>query len=193
MKWITASLLCAAFGAAVAFATPARPHKSPAPTPPAAEGFGKARFGMSLEEVRRLYPALTSAPDNTRVAYFNSPLLSRFMLTEVKVPGLSERTDVEFRFWKNRLWMYVVYPRGSFGEAFEYLERRYGKPNVPGADPSWTLPSISIITTPAQMWYTVSDNAITPDVQAAFNAALRGMRAPPPRPPTAAAAPAPAR
>ena len=191
MKWITAFLFCSALCAAAALATPARPHKSASPTPPAAEGFGKARFGMSLEEVRRLYPALTPAPPNTGVPYFNSPLLSRFMLKDVKVPGLSERTDVEFRFWENRLWMYVVYPRGSFAEAVEYLEHRYGKPNVSSADPSWKLPSIGIITAPAQMWYTVSDNAITSDVQAAFNAALRAAQAPPspPAPPTAAPAP----
>jgi hypothetical protein len=193
MKWVTAFLFCCALSAA-ALATPARPHKSASPTPPGPGGFGKAQFGMSLEEVRRLYPTLAAAAPNVGAPYFNSPLLGRFMLANMKLPGLSERADVEFRFWKNRLWMYLVYPRGgSFAEAVEYLSRRYGKPTLSGGDPSWNLPNISIITAPAQMWYSVADNTITPDVRAAFNAALRAAQAPPPPAPTAAAVPAPTR
>src|SRR2546425_335598 len=42
--------------------TPVAAAPAPTPTPHVPQGFGKAKFGMTLEQVRQFYPTLAPAP-----------------------------------------------------------------------------------------------------------------------------------
>jgi len=166
----------------------AAPGQTPAP-PRAPKGFGKAKFGMTLEQVRQLYPTLAPAPVVTSAAYFRSPNLTRYWMTKVDVPGLHGPCSVEFRFWKSQLWSVVVYYGAiAFTDVVEHLQRDFGPPSTKGRDPSWALGTATITTSPGQRWYSFEDSEISKDVRGAFLAAVQ-QRQPGKTPRTPAAAP----
>jgi len=155
----------------------------------APQGYGKATFGITLDQARALYPALTKA-GATAAAYFRSPNLTRYWMTRVKVPGLTQDCSVEFRFWKDRLWSIVIfYGTNKTPDVLKYLEHTYGPPTVRSSEPTWTLGSASIVTSPGQMWYSFDDTEIGKDVQREFMEAVQHQHD---RKAAAAAAPGPA-
>jgi hypothetical protein len=175
---IFVSLLFSLLVSSAAYAT------APAPTPARAvpHGFGKAKFGMTLEQVRRLYPKLAPAPAITGAAYFPSPNLARYWITKVDVPGLRNRCNVEFHFWNNHLWNVIVHYRTNpFADVMKNLRRAYGPPTSEVRDPSWALGTATITTSPGQMWYGFDDAKITKDVQRALLEAVHQQvpKAPP--------------
>ena len=169
-------LLLAALGSGAAAKpaeTPTAAARAAAPMPRVPQGFGKAKFGISLEQARTLYPALTKA-GATAAAYFRSPNLTRYWMTKVKVPGLKEDCSVEFRFWKDKLWSVIVYyGTNPTPDVMENLAREYGRPTVRTSEPSWTLGTVTIITSPAQMWYSFDDGEIGKDVRREFMEAVQ--------------------
>jgi len=175
--------MCVSFGASAA---------TPASTPLAhvPEGFGKAKFGMTLEQVRQLYPTLVPAPFVTSAAFFKSPHLTRYWMTNVDVPGLKPKSSVEFRFWKNQLWSIIVYYGGkTYADVVEHLQQSYGPPTVKNSQPSWTLGKVTIITSPGQMWYSLDDGDISNDVRREFMEAIQQrQQAKPAQPPALATA-----
>jgi len=167
------ALLFAAWSLSASAATPRR-----ATAPPTAEGFGKAKFGMSLEQVRHVYPKIVPAQPGAGAAYFKSPLLDRFALGGVRVAGLGQPVDFEFRFWKNQLWGVIVYYGGNgFSDVAEDLYRRFGKAATEGIDPTWVKPTATITTAPTEGWYSITDNRRTKDVQQEFARALAAEQA----------------
>jgi hypothetical protein len=174
LTFSVSGLLFFIFLSCAAYAAP--PTATPAPHAP--EGFGTAKFGMTLEQVRQLYPTLAKAPVVTSAAYFRLPSLTRYWITKVDVPGLRSQCDVEFRFWKNRLWSVVVYyGANAFADVAEKLRREYGPPSTKSRDPSWAFGSASITTSPGQMWYSLDDNEIGKDVQRGFTETIQQQRA----------------
>jgi hypothetical protein len=162
-------LLCILLsGAAVA----AEPAATPARQAP--EGYGKAKFGMPLEQVRQLYPALAPAPAVTAAAYFRSPNLKRFWLAGVTVRGLKSPCDLELRFWKNQLWSVITfYGANPFPDVVQNLEREYGPPTIKSSDPTWVFGTATLITSPGQQWYSVDGAEVGKDVQREFMEAVR--------------------
>ena len=161
-------LVCAAM--AVGAATPTPTHTGPG-------GFGKAKFGMTVEQVRKYYPKITPAAPGMGAAYFNSPDLTRYVIGRVKVPGFAERMTVELRFWKKHLWSVIFYYGStSFMAIAEDLHRRYGDSTTQGIDPTWALPNSTITTAPSEMWYSYSDSTATKDVQRAFAEAIQAAQ-----------------
>lgn len=184
MTGLGVSVAAAVLAAAVAGApTPPAPRTAELP-----DGFGKATFGMSVEQVRRSYPGMKPAVPGTGAAYFNSPNLTRYTVAPAKVPGLPAPANVEFRFWKNKLWVVIVYYGGNpFSDIAEDFYRRYGKSTSEGLAPTWVGPKTTILTAPDEMWYSVADNRITKDAQAALVEALQAQRAGRPAAPSAPA------
>ena len=163
--------------AAYAVVPTATPAAIPGPAH-APEGFGAAKFGMTLEEVRQVFPALVPAPLITSAAYFRSPNLTRYWMTKVDVPGLQNQCSVEFRFWKNQLWSVIVYyGTNPFPVVVENLQRTYALKPRHTPDPSWDLGSATITTSPGQMWYSFDNTEIGKAVQHDFIEAIRQQHA----------------
>ncbi len=142
------------------------------------DGFGTAKFGMSIEQVRALYPALQPAPRRLGAAYFTSPDLSRYLLTKMSVPGLTAPADLELRFWKNQLWTIIMYSGDTpFADVVQSLRRQYGEPSSPGSEPVWVQPRTTITTAANEHWYSIADNAISRAAQQALIEALQAQQA----------------
>lgn len=156
-----------------AFAAPAA---TPARHAPA--GYGKAKFGMTLEQVRQLYPALAPAPPFTAAAYFRSRNLTRYLLAGVEIRGLKRPCNVELRFWKNQLWSVITfYGANPFSAVVQKLQREYGPPTTKSSDPTWALGTATLITSPGQLWYSVDGAEIGKDVQREFMEVVRQQQA----------------
>jgi hypothetical protein len=141
------------------------------------DGFNKAKFGMTLEQVRKLYPAMEVAPQTT-AAYVRSPHLTRQLLTKVPVPGLHSPCTIELRFWKNRLWSVITfYAANPYPEVLSNLGRLYGPSTTTGRDPTWVFDKATITTSPGQLWYSFDDNAIAKDVQRELVEAIEQQKA----------------
>ena len=157
--------------------TPAAAAPASTPAPHVPEGFGKAKFGMTLEQVRQLYPTLAPAPAATSAAYFRSPNLTRYWMTQVDVPGLQGQCSIELRFWKNQLWSVIVYyGTNAFSDVVENLQRTYGPPTTKTHDSSWVLGTATITTSPGQMWFSLDDSEIGKDVQNALLEAVEQQK-----------------
>ena len=176
----------AAIGPIAALAAPPKtPGAAPAPHVPT--GFGKAKFGMTLEQVRPLYPTLAPAPQMTGAAYFRSPQLARYLVTKVRVPGLQEPCTLELRFWKNQLWSAIIhYGTNKFSDVEAILRKEYGPLTSKTGAPTWTFDTATVVTSPGQLWYSFDDNGIGKDVQGALVEAVhqqqQKQKAPAPAP-----------
>ena len=175
-------LCLAGVGPYLAAAAPTAPPDAATPesmpTPHTPEGFGKAKFGMTVEQVRQFYPTLIPAPAVTGAASFRSPNMTRYMVAEVDVPGLRHPCALELRFWKNQLWSIIIYyAKNPFPEVVENLRRNYGPPTTKAHDPTWVLSKVTIVTSPAQLWYSFDDNEIGNDVRRAFMEAIQQHQA----------------
>lgn len=151
---------------------------APGPAAPATNeptGFGKARFGMSVEEVRALYPEMEATKQRLGAPVVEGPLISRHVLWKQNVPGLNQPADVELRFWKNQLWVVIVYfGANDLDSVLRALTDQYGAPNKgdPRA-PVWSGARSTIIVSAKAKWYSMHDNAISKDAQ---NALIEDLR-----------------
>ena len=156
-------------------------------------GFGKARFGMSPEEVEKLYPGKVRVlgQENLGASPVFSPRVVRQVLPDQKILDLKEPTNVEFRYWDNKLWVVVVYfGQNTVQQVNEALRKEYGKPPAVSADSLWTGTKAVVNTANRDRWYAISDLAISKEAQAAFMEDLRraaerqrGQQPAPPAPP----------
>lgn len=165
--------------------------------------FGSAKLGASLADVKKAYPKMEAlAPmANLGAQGFVSDHLARFVVRNAQVPELKRKADVELRFWKDKLWAYIVYyGDGNDQAVVETLTKRFGPPNGTNPQkPSWAGETSTTFVETSQHWYSVTDNAISKDAAAWFVSNLQqlqsGMKAPAApaaAPPAAAAATPPA-
>jgi hypothetical protein len=156
-------------------------------------GFGTAKLGSSVEAVKKLYPAMEPIPGATNLGSqpFSSEYLARYVLRGVEVPELKRPSDVELRFWKDRLWLYIVYYGAeNDAAAVAALTKRLGPPNGTNPQkPGWTGEKSTVFVETSLHWYSVSDNTISKDAQAWFIENLSQLRGTHPAPTTPAATP----
>jgi hypothetical protein len=141
-------------------------------------GFEAAKFGMSLEDVWRLYPAaqLLGEKETLGAAVLDGPYIERLALRNQPVPGFPKPTTVELRFWKGRLWGVIVFFGDNDPEACKaHLARVYGPttsrdPNMP----LWRGDTVTTTGTYKQGWYGYTDNALSQEVSAWLAEALKG-------------------
>jgi hypothetical protein len=169
LEFAVSGFLCSIF---LSFAAYGAPPTAP-PTPHVPDGLGQAKFGMTLAQVRQLYPALAPAPAMTGAAYVKSPHLTRYVVPKVDVPGLQGQCTLELRFWKDQLWSVIVYYGTTpFSTVVENLRREYGPPTTTIGDPTWKLRHAAIVTSRSQMWYSLEDSEMSMDVERAFLEAI---------------------
>jgi hypothetical protein len=133
------------------------------------EGFGKAHFGMSIGEVKAVYPELTAAPNVA--GYLSHTDLQRQVLWKTPIKGLAEPVDIELRFWKDRLYMFLFYTgKNPAAKVTQYLQREYGPPASGGLDPAWVWPGRMLINQSAHGWFALSDKELGKEAQSALAA-----------------------
>ena len=206
MKTASVFLAAVALAAAAGMVSPARGAE---PSVADVDGFGAAKFGSSIDDAKKLWPAMQPVADDARLpsAAFQSPLLDRFLIKDHEISGLASPVDVELRFWEGKLWAFLVYfKKDDKDAALQHLEKTYGK-RMSGTDerPIWTGEKVTLQGIAGAGWYGATDNALSDQARAWFFTALTGNpegnspdaakatpigAAPPPAP--AAEAPAPA-
>jgi hypothetical protein len=181
-------------GAAIALAlccAPAAAIKGPS-------GYGKARFGSTVAQVKKLYPGLEELPPEKTLGapVINGPDIARYVLHNQTYPGVKNPVDVEIRFWKGKLWLYIAYFPVDEGNAVQSkLTADLGAPENPTSEyPSWKLDTVSVLLEKKLGRVTVNENALSKEAQAWFLAELKkGMagRRPPANAPAQVATPGP--
>jgi hypothetical protein len=163
-------------------------------------GYGKAKFGSTVEEVKKVFPKLEALTKEQMLGapIVNTPDISRYALHEQSFPGASKPIDVELRFWKGKLWLYIAYfPPEEADAVLAKLTSEYGPQANKSADyPTWKLENTTVLVEKKLGRVTVNDNSFTKEAQEWFLGELKkGMsaRRPPAAgaPPAAPAAPAP--
>jgi hypothetical protein len=129
------------------------------------QGFGKAKFGMTVAEVKASYPELQPAPPIK--GYLSHPDLERHVLFAAKVGKLPKPMDIELRFWKGRLWMLLFYNgKNSKADVDRYLVSTYGEPVSGALDAAWVWPGRSLVSQTQHGWFSLSDRTIGKEAQA---------------------------
>jgi hypothetical protein len=186
-RTLSSLLLCLApFVLLVTFADAAMEHEP--------NGFGKAHFGMSPQEVEKLYAGTirTLGQENLGASPVYGPRISRQLLPDQKVPGFNQPTNVELRYWDNKLWVVIIYyGQNGLEEVNAALRKEYGKPPTAASDSMWSGSKVMVNTANRERWYAISDIALSKEAQAVFMEDLRKaqerMRAQPAAPPAAPA------
>jgi hypothetical protein len=144
---------------------PVSPPASPVETEPPV--FGKARFGMTLEEMKALYPEMEELKKGLGATVIEGRFIARQVLWKQKLPGLPEPTDIELRFWKNQLWVVIVYfGANDLDTVMKVLSERYGPPPGDPATPVWSGAKSTVILAAKARWYSMHDNAISKEAAA---------------------------
>jgi hypothetical protein len=93
---------------------------------PEPKSFDKAKFGTSIDDVRKAYPGMETA-DTKGV---NHPKIQRFIVRKYKLSGLEKPTDIELQFWNGRFWLGLVHFGDNPPEKTDaYLRQHYGAPD----------------------------------------------------------------
>ena len=174
--WITAGLLV------LCGSTQAADVKQPA-------GYGKVRFGATVDEVKKAYPKLEelNMSQSLGAPVIKGPDITRYVLHAESYPGVAEPIDVELRFWKGKLWLYIAYfPPAQSDSVLAKLVADHGPSTGKNPDyPNWKLEKSTVLLEKKLGRVTVNDDASTKEAQAWFLAELKkGMAA---RKPPAAA------
>ena len=150
-----------------------------AATPKQPTGYGKARFGMTPAEVEKLYKGQVRvlAQENMGATPVTGPNIVRQLLANQRVPGLKEPTNVELRYWKDKLWVVIVYYGQNGNDAVnEALRAEYGAPTISAQDSVWQGPKTLVNTSNRERWYAMSDVALSRDAQQAFMEDMRKLQ-----------------
>lgn len=157
--------------AVVALATSAAAmDKSKEPT-----GLGEARFGMSVEQVQKIYPDMQELRQGEKLAAaaIYTPNIRRFVLKNQKIAGTDKPTTIELRFWKDQLWLYITYvDEADSNGVIAGLEKQYGPPDHnEGGRPLWAGDRTLILGEFPRGWYTIQDETVSRQAQTWFGEA----------------------
>jgi hypothetical protein len=139
-------------------------------------GLGKAQFGMSPKQIEKIYKGKVRTLDRENLGA--TPIYTadvvRQVIADEKVAGLDQPTNVELRYWKNKLWVIIVYFGQNGAEAVnEALLKQFGKPTVSSTDLVWQFPKVLVNTSNREHWYALAELEMSKEVQAAFTEDLR--------------------
>jgi hypothetical protein len=138
-------------------------------------GLGAARFGMSVEQVQRIYPGMRELRQGEKfaAAAVYTPNIRRFALENQKIAGRDKPTTIELRFWKDQLWLYITYVDEAESSAvIEGLAKQYGPPDHnEGGRPLWAGDRTLILGEFPRGYYTIQDETISRQAQTWFSEA----------------------
>lgn len=142
------------------------------------DGFGAAKFGMSLGEVWGMYKEARLLPERKSLgaAVLDGPYVERLELDNRTVEGLSKPATVELRFWKGKLWGVIIYfDKTDLEQVKAYLNRHYGPSAAKNPDlPLWRGEKVTTTATLNQGWYGYSDNELSKEATAWIQATMNG-------------------
>jgi hypothetical protein len=152
----------AALGFVVLVVTPAMG----ASTSTAIEIVPKLELGQTIDEVRRAHPELRPLRVNLGSSFAEGAPVSRFVLRGVVPVGLQKSTDVELRFWKERVWIGIVYFGDNRDEDVRAaLEKRYGEIEKSTDQPWWSTDEYAVTAQMARRWYSVQEPKMSAEAQ----------------------------
>jgi hypothetical protein len=134
-----------------------------AATPAELEGFGKAKFGISEEQAKELYPKLvqefqlpTPKPGETPLPFS----LTNYTLENQSFGPLG-KCKVTLRFFQHQLNMVHYACAGGSKKIIGYLEKRFGPPQQVSARRalSWVLGSYSVTAMEVAGTFSILDTA----------------------------------
>lgn len=139
------------------------------------DGFGKAKFGMSPQAVERLYLSIRKLDkENLGASVVYSPLVARQLLTDQSIPGLKKPVRVELRYWKERLWVIIVYwGENGWDDVKAHLVSQLGEPRASVADPFWRGEKVTVTTSVAGRWYALAEKTLSKEAQEAYMEDMR--------------------
>ena len=150
---IIVSSLIVALGARIAIGLP-----SPEPT-----GVEKAKFGASVEEVKKAYPAMEATQQNLAAPAFNHAKLTRYLVRKQKVEGCDKPMDLELRFWDGKFWIGVYYfGENDYAKTLETFKQRLGKPTYEKDENlSWVGTKVGSTAQSKAGWLELHDEGIS--------------------------------
>lgn len=134
------------------------------------DGFGKAKFKMTSEQVKAAIPKLEETEEQLGAAVVGGPRVKRFVLRKYKVPGIEHPTDVELRFWDDKLWVVIVYfGQNDYASVSKALEKQLG-PTSHGDDKSrvWLGEKTTSTVSDREKYYSFADNDLSNVARAAL-------------------------
>lgn len=184
MRTCRALLLIAALGSAPAFA--ADPQGAPTPVAKANPanvkeftGLGSFPFGGSLADFVKQYPKAEPLPEGKDLGSptIGGPYIRRFVLQDQKFEGVDKPTQIEVRFWKNKLWAVIVYYGDNDDKKIHtMLDERLG-PITTGDDdnPLWELEKTQVTAQRKQRWFGITQTALSNEARAWFALMITGQ------------------
>jgi hypothetical protein len=153
-------------------------------------GYGKAKFGMSAAQVKKLYPKLEPAKATAEAAGNAQQLLAVYFLEDQRV-GPLKQCKVEFRFYKDELYeiQFRCPDRAGVGD---YLQKTYGMPNQPSGNAVFWMGEHSAVSlAPRSGAFAYADRARSQAFQAIlYKYMMNPLQTPGGTPPAGAATPA---
>ncbi len=125
-------------------------------------GEGQFEIGMSVADVRRLHPELKALARPLAVAAPALPSVARYVLSKQRVSEHTKESDIELRFWNDKLWAVIVYfPAEEADAVGTALRARYGPPASGNRMSSiWRRAGITLVLAPTQRWYGFTDDEL---------------------------------
>jgi hypothetical protein len=161
---LVAALVCAVAASSLAA------DKFPEPT-----GFGTAKFGMSVDEVRTLYPTLHPSKVTLQAAEKGKQLIVLYELENQSI-GPLHACQVDLRFFKNELFE-VQFHCPERDKAVQYVHKTYGTATktTPNAV-FWTGQQATVSLAPQSGAFGFTDMKRAQTIQAALLAAFSKRR-----------------
>jgi hypothetical protein len=134
------------------------------------DGFGKAKFKMTAAQAKAAIPELEETEEHLGAAVVGGPRVKRFVLRKYKVPGVEHPTDVELRFWDDKLWVVIVYfGQNDYASVSKALEKQLG-PTSRGDDKSrvWLGEKTTSTVSDREKYYSFADNDLSNVARAAL-------------------------
>ena len=141
-------------------------------------GFEQLRFGQTIDDVRKAYPKVRQLDrEELGATVVYSPYIDRYQVPEVHLSGLTQPVSFELRFWKQKLWVAIIYfGNNSTEDIVKLLTARYGSPTSTKPDPAWVGKVAVVATSSKQKWFSVSDRVAGKEISTLLIESLQHRR-----------------
>lgn len=158
-----------------------------APAPTAAKpveiqqftGYADIPWGTRWEVVKKRFPDATELAEGKSLGAnpIGGPLIHRLELTKQAFPGLNKPVTVELRFWKKKLWGFVVYfGDNTDDEVSALLYGRLGpQDSTEKTYPIWKKDLTQTSADFRVRWFSVTDTPLSLQAQEWFQQLLTGQ------------------
>ena len=145
--------------------------------------FEQLQFGESVADVLKAYPSARKLThEKLGATVVESPFIARYQVPDVRLAGAAHPVSFELRFWKEKLWVVIVYfGENSNDEIVRWLTARYGTPTAAHPNPAWSGKVASVVTSLKERWFSVADQVASKEISALLVESESMRRLYPPR------------